>query len=96
VELEEMQTAIMQGGTFAERTVAQSEFFEAHPEVLGWLIPTFILVVASGLASVGAIVCGLLGVRRSGRRGFAVAALVIAGLVPVFFCCGGLAFGAQG
>ena len=92
-DLEEMEKAMMLAESFAEKMEAQSEFFEAHPGVLGWLIPASMLAIASGLMSIGAIVCGLIGMRRPQRRGLAVAALAAAGLVPILFCCGGFGFG---
>ena len=39
---------------------------------------------------IATIVCGIIAVRRPQRRPLAVVALVIAGVLMIFFCCGGV------
>ncbi len=90
VELEEMEQAMVHAESWPEQTEAYGKFLEAHPDAVRWLLPASMLVIAGGLACLAAIVCGLIAMRRLQRRSLAVAALVIAGFVPVFFCCGGL------
>lgn len=76
--------------TFAEMMEIQSEFFKETGGLPEWMVGALVCEVSAGLAWVGAIVCGVIGVRRVRRRQLAVFALVITALVPIFFCCGGL------
>lgn len=49
----------------------------------------FLCLLAGGAAWVAATVCGIVGATRAVRRKWAVAALVICGVTPIVFCCGG-------
>jgi hypothetical protein len=95
-ELEELQKTMSSATSFAETMQAQSAFFEAHPQAPHWLIPASMLVIVAGLTSLTAIVCALIALRCPYRRGLAVTALLVAGAVPTFFCCGGVVWGATG
>ncbi len=61
------------------------------PAAEAWMAMS-LLAQCAALIWVAALVCGLISVCRPVRRGWAVAALVITGIIPVLFCCGGLAF----
>ena len=93
LELEEFQEAMRGAKSLTESLEAQTAFFDSHPDALSWLIPAMILVIASGLTAVASVVCGVVGMRRPRRRRLAAAALAISGLIPIFFCCGGMIFG---
>lgn len=96
LELAELEETMTHAKSFTEKMEAQSKFFETNPEAPRWLISASMLVITSGLMDLAAIVCALIAVRRPRRRGLAVAALAIGGLVPIFFCCGGLFPGPTG
>ncbi|MBI4719152.1 MAG: hypothetical protein HY763_15230 [Planctomycetes bacterium] len=53
-----------------------------------WFVAFSVTFFGTGLAWVATLVCGLMGLRRAYRRKFAVASLLVAGLVPVLVCCG--------
>ena len=89
LELETFGKAVMESGTFAGMMKAQSEFLEAHGGMPQWMIAISLLQLSTGLAWIAGLVCSLIGIRRIRRRGLAVAALAITGLVPILFCCGG-------
>ena len=66
-----------------------TEYIDAQGGVApGWLIATAVLPILAGLGWIAALACGLIGVRRPRRRGLAIAALVVAGIVPVLCCSG--------
>ncbi len=89
LELEEFVNAMVEAGTMAGMMKAQSEFYEARGGIPQWMITITLLQVMTGLAWIAGLVCSLIGVRRIQRRGLAVAALAITGLIPILFCCGG-------
>ena len=99
LEFESLQEQVLElqeegMGFVAATQQASAEFYESSGGMPpGWMIALVFLEVGGGLAWLATIVCGLIAVRRPRRRGFAVASLVIAGLVPVLFCCG-VSFGA--
>ncbi len=72
---------------------AQNQFFKARGGVPSWLVAFMALEVVAGLNWAAMIVCGIIGVRRLNRRTLAITALVVAGLVPIVLCCGGLFLG---
>ncbi len=92
LEVEDFAKSIMSAGNYSEVLEAQSEFLKARGGVPSWMVAYVVLEVAGGPIWIAVIVCGLIAIRRPQRRGFAVAALVMAGLVPVAICCGGGAF----
>ncbi len=92
-ELKELEEAMNAVATFTEKMDAQQNFFDTHPEAISWMVVSFMGIFGSGTAGLAAIVCGVIGVRRIRRRGLAIAALVLSGLV-LFLFCGGLALGA--
>ena len=59
-----------------------------------WLVRMSILAMGSLGAWLGAIVFGIIGLFRPVRRGMAAAALVIAGLLTMYFCVSALVGGA--
>jgi len=56
----------------------------------GWLQALSLLFCSMVLTWIGAVVLGIIGVLRPYRRQWAILALVLSGLTPVLFCCGGL------
>ena len=94
-EVEELQKTTSAAESFAKMMEAQTAFLKANPQALQWLIPWSVLAIVAVLTGLAAIVCALFALRRPYRRGWAVAALLIAGAVPMFLCCGGAALGAM-
>ncbi len=89
-EINNLTEAMRPARTFAEMMEIQSEFLQDMGGLPEWMVGAFVCEVSAGLAWVGAMVCGVIGLRRVRRRQLAVFALVITALVPIFFCCGGL------
>lgn len=76
---------------WSAKTQASAEFAESYgggPP--GWMIALVLLYIATGLTWMATIVCGLIGIRRVLRRRMALAALVMAGVIPMLLCFGGL------
>ena len=85
--LEAIMSAYRDGrGDEAQRL--QLDFMTKYGQT-GWLGGASMLMLLSIPCWLAGIVCGLLGLRRAGRRSIAVAALVVSGLLPVVMCCGG-------
>ena len=77
--------------TFAENLQAFNEYVDQQGgRVPGWMVAMAVLPLSAVLVWIATLVCGMVGVRRAPRRAWALAALVIAGMVSVFFCCGGV------
>jgi len=77
LELEEFQKVIEQSSSLME---ASNKFLTSYKGVYpSWLMAAGLLQMAALGSCLGAIICGIFGVRRPRRRGFAVAALVICG-----------------
>ena len=89
-EMEEFQQALSSAGGFAEMVKAQAEFYESRGGVPSWMIAVGALEGAMVLVWIATLVCGIIAVRRPHRHALSVAALVVAGLTPLMFCCGGL------
>jgi uncharacterized membrane protein len=71
----------------ASPTTAVLKYHESQGgQFPGWLVRMSILGIASLGSWLGAIVFGIIGLFRVVRRGMAVAALVIAGLLTMYFC----------
>ncbi len=69
------------------RWQAFNEFVNAQGgQVPKWMMASALLHLSAMACSVGAIICGILGLRHAHRRSLAVAALVICGSVMLFFC----------
>jgi len=68
---------------------AMERLMNQHGGTPPWLLHFSVLLMGALFAWLAGLVCGLLGLRRKRRRGLAIAALVIGGLIPVFVCCGG-------
>ena len=94
----EMEKFLQPEMSFGEQMQAFSEYLESQQgQVPGWVMALSVLPLGAGLAWTAALVCAIIALRRPQRRGLAVAALLIAGFVPVFLCCGGgLILGPQG
>lgn len=94
LEFESLQEQVLElqeegMGFIAATQQASADFYESHGGMPpGWMMALVFLELGGGLAWIATIVCGVIAVRRPRRRGFAVASLVIAGLVPIVFCCG--------
>lgn len=82
-------TEAMESGRSQDLVEAQQRFFERHGGVPPWLLHAVVLFMGACLAWLAALVCGLLALRRTARRGWAVLALGLAATVPVLMCCGG-------
>lgn len=93
LEVEEFVTSMESATGLSEMVEAQSEFFKARGGIPRWLVAIVALEVMAGLNWAAIVVCGIIGVRRPNRRKLAITALVVAGLVPIVFCCGGLFLG---
>ncbi|GAF80953.1 unnamed protein product [marine sediment metagenome] len=76
--------------TIGERMELQAEYFQEMGGVPGWMLAASVCLITAAMAWLASIVCAVIGMRRVRRRRLAVFALVIAALVPIFFCCGGL------
>ena len=68
---------------------AMQKMLESYGQMPPWLLHAMVLFVGAGFAWLAGLVCGLLGLRKRRRRGLAIAALVIAAILPVVLCCGG-------
>ncbi len=88
-ELEPVLRSVQDAKSFGDISRAQAEFFDAYEVLPGWYLASVVLQATSALAWLAAVTCGIIAVLRQHRRPLAVTTLVIAGLVPVFFCCGG-------
>ncbi len=89
LEVEEFAKAVGSAASFSDTLEAQSDFLKARGGVPSWMVAYVVLQVGGGPIWIAIIVCGLIAIRRPQRRGFAMAALVMAGLIPVVVCCGG-------
>ncbi|UCE58207.1 MAG: hypothetical protein JSU63_12280 [Phycisphaerales bacterium] len=89
-EMLELGEALSQAQDFAEYSEIQAEFFREHDGLFGPLMASGVILICCGMTWLAAVVCAIIGLRRTVRRQFAIGALVIAGLVPVIVCCGGL------
>lgn len=92
LEIEDFSKSVMSAASYSDVLEAQSEFLKARGGVPSWMVAYVVLQVVGGPIWIAVIVCALIAIRRPQRRGFAVAALVMAGLVPVAICCGGAVF----
>lgn len=68
---------------------AMQKLLESYGHVPPWLLHAIVLFLGAMFAWLAGLVCGLLGLRHRRRRGVAIAALVIAALLPVVMCCRG-------
>ena len=93
LEAEEFVRSMETATSLTKMVEAQSEFFKARGGVPRWMIAIMALELMAGLNWIAMVVCGIIGVRRPNHRRLAITALVVAGLVPIVFCCGGLFFG---
>ena len=93
----ELEPLLQPDRTFAEQMEAFQDYAASRGGNLpAWLVGMSLLSFSAGLAWLATLVCGIISVRRPVNRSWAVAALIIAGLMPVVFCCGGLALAQQG
>jgi DNA-directed RNA polymerase subunit RPC12/RpoP len=95
LELEEFAQSMTEAGGFAGMFDAQQEFYEARGGIPSWVVALGMVEGATGLTWIATLVCGVIAVRRPRRRGLAVSALVVAGLVPIVLCCGSLFWAPQ-
>jgi len=93
LEAEEFVNSMESATSLTKMVEAQSEFFKARGGIPRWMIAIMVLELMAGLNWVAMVVCGIIGVRRPNHRRLAMTALVVAGLVPIVFCCGGLFLG---
>ena len=76
---------------FAAQFAAWQEFLDERGGIPpSWMILSAMVEFVGAAAWIATIVCGIIAVRRRQRRPLAVAALVIAGVFMIFFCCGGV------
>jgi len=94
---DELGPLLDQGQSFSDGMQAFHEYAAAHGGVLPpWLMAMSLLSLTAGVVWVAALVCGIVAVCRPVDRSWAVAALVITGIAPLFFCCGGVASAMSG
>lgn len=89
LEVEEFAKSVMSAGNYSDVLEVQSEFLKARGGVPSWMVAYVVLELGGVPIWIAIIVCGLIAIRRQQRRGFAMAALVMAGVIPVVICCGG-------
>lgn len=93
LEFEEFMKLVEETGpTFADQMKAWNLFLERRGgQFPTWFFAFTTLSFGSMATSVVALVCGLVAIRRPGRRGFSIAALCILGLYLMVMCGGMLA-----
>lgn len=91
-ELLPLSEAIAGAKSFEEVLEAQRSFYEAHGGMPRWMLAAGLLYVVCALSAIAALVCGLVGLRRSTRRGLAAGAVVASG-VTLLLMCGGFQLG---
>ena len=67
---------------------AMQRLIEQYGGIPPWLLHFMVLLMGGMFAWLSGLVCGLLGLRTTRRRGLAIAALVLGGLLPVVICFG--------
>ena len=87
--VEDLQRAVADATTPADQSRVFPEFLESHPGALGWMLPGMLLLMGGAATSLSAIVCGIIGSRRTTRRGMAIAAMAIS-FLPILLCFSGL------
>lgn len=90
LEWEQMEEEITElESESVSRMQAFNEYLHSRGgELPSWLVASTAITMFAMAGCVGAIVCGILGLRRVQRRPLAIAALLICGSVVVFFCAG--------
>lgn len=69
---------------------AQQRLLEEYGGIPPWMLALGAFEVTAGLAWLGAVVCGIVGVTgRRPRKGTAITVLVLSCVMPVVACCGG-------
>ncbi len=96
-ELEQVQNRALEltdegAGVIVASQKAWMEVYEDNGGVPpNWLMTMALVMALSGLVWLGALICGILALRKASYRHFAVATLAVCGISPVVFCCcGGL------
>ena len=92
LEMEEFQRFLNEAKSSGGSTMAaMMKYFESHGgQMPGWMVMMDALGLASMAAWLGSVVFGIVGLFRPVRRGLAIAALVMAGLLSVLFCLSAL------
>lgn len=81
-----IEPIIQNGGTVQEQEEALRKFFlEAAERQESWLMTAGLLALGGMLCWGAAVICGLIGISRPVRRGFAIAGLVIAAIPAALF-----------
>lgn len=89
----ELEPLVQPDRSFSEQMQAFQEYAASRGGMPPtWMMAMSLLSVTAALVWVAALVCGIVGVCRTTNRSWAIAALVVTGLTPLLFCCGGLAF----
>jgi len=94
-EIERMEARMLElseegMGMFQASQTASMELMEANDGAIpGWIVSMWALMAVAGMLWVATLVCGILGARWLTHRRYAVGALVVCGVAPVLFCCGG-------
>jgi hypothetical protein len=87
LEFEEFQKTFEQK-SLPEVLEAQNRYVAAQGGVPRWMVATQLMGLLMLGGWVGALVCGIIGVRRAARRGMAVTALLISSVVAMVICAG--------
>ncbi len=92
LEWQEFEQAITAARSANESTMAaMMKFVESQGGSFpGWMVTLNVVTLGSMAAWLGSIIFGIIGLFRPIRRGMAIAALVIAGLLSVLFCLSAL------
>ncbi len=86
LELEQIQKDLREKGSdFASQSQAMMDYMRASGGFPWWLIAITLFELLGIVTCVAAIVCGILGLRRAGRRPLTIIALVSSGCVALFF-----------
>lgn len=87
-ELQPLIEAAQKAESLEAMIRVQNEFYRKQGGVPPWLTAAVVMMFGGSVAWISAVVCGLIALRRATRRKLAVAALLIAGVMPVVLCCG--------
>ncbi len=82
---------VEQGAGMLEATqeVLQLDAETGTGTIPDWMVAINLVNALSLAVWIATVVCALVGMRRAAKRPLAITAIVIAGVAPVIFCCGG-------
>lgn len=88
MELRELQSRWTKATGGLDNRVEEVQKFlnEQQSSGMGWIVAIMLMEIGILLASLGALIFGIIGLTRPVKRGFAVTALVISGCTLLFIC----------